>query len=835
MQVFPKSVEASSSLPSETVTLDVEGMKCAGCVSSLEKQLTQNPGVISAQVNLITEVAVVKYESGTTEPEAIAAKLTDRGFPSQPRSSETSSQEETLSAPKQRQQENRRQLRQLVIAAVLIVLSGIGHLEHWGGPSLPLLSNIWFHWGLATLALAGPGRSILVDGGQSLWHRMPNMNALVALGTLSAYLASCVALVFPQLGWECFFDEPVMLLGFILLGRTMEQKARGRASAALEALMARQPQVAHLVSEPTALEQTGIEVPIEQVRVGEWVRVLPAEKVPVDGEVVAGQTSVDESMLTGESVPVSKQPGDLLAAGTLNQSGVIALKATRIGKDTTLAQIFASVEEAQTRKAPVQKLADTVAGYFSYGVIATAALTFLFWYLAGTKIWSEVLTTSPLLLSLKLAITVLVIACPCALGLATPTAILVGTSLGAERGVLIKGGDLLERVHQLDTIVFDKTGTLSEGHPTVTDCVPLADFNADTLLQLAATAESGTSHPLGTAIVTEAQRRELSLLEGSNFYTEPGLGVSASVGEQQVLLGKADWLRGQGIAISEAAEAQFQTLASATDSSRCGTSSAPVSSGKTVVYVATAGELVGLIALQDLPGADAKKTVERLQQLGLRVMLLTGDEPAAAAAIAQAVGIAQDNVLGRVRPNQKAASIQSLQGKAGEQRSRGAGEKEDAGTRGRADAGSCGTHRSPHQGTRAPGQSSSQLPTTGSQVVAMVGDGINDAPALAQADVGIAIQGGTDVAIETAGIVLTGDRLWDVVESLQLSRATFHKIRQNLFWALGYNAIAIPIAAGALLPHFGIVLSPAIAAAFMAFSSVMVVTNSLLLRHRFAQ
>jgi Cu2+-exporting ATPase len=604
-----------------------------------------------------------------------------------------------------------------------------------------------------------------------------------------------MALVFPQLGWECFFDEPVMLLGFILLGRTLEQRARRRASAAFESLLALQPQVARLIGKSTAssvVEQSGIEIPVEQVRVGEWLRVLPGEKVPIDGEVVSGQSLVDESMLTGEPMPVLKQPGEPVTAGTLNQSGVMTLKATRTVSETTLAKIVALVEEAQTRKAPIQQLADTVAGYFTYGVLAIAFLTFLFWYFAGTKIWPDVLlpmahaeshmmmamptATSPLLLSLKLAIAVLVIACPCALGLATPTAILVGTSIGAERGLLIKGGDILERVHQLDTVVFDKTGTLTSGQPTLSDCLPISEsgnFDSpqstqNSLIQLAATVESGTSHPLAEAIITAAQQQQLPILEAQDFHTEPGLGISALVENRRVLLGNADWLNQQSVTISDMAQRQVQALAEA---------------GKTVVYVAAEGVLIGVIAVSDVLRPDASETVKRLKDMGLRVMLLTGDQPAAAAVVAQQLSIEPDHVIAGVRPDGKAEAIAQLQA----------------------------------QGRR----------------VAMVGDGINDSPALAQADVGISLQGGTDVAVETAGIILMRGRLMDVVESIELSRATFNKIRQNLFWAFSYNTVGIPAAAGMLLPAFGIILNPAAAGALMACSSVSVVTNSLLLRRAF--
>ena len=824
MQVSPEIAPNPPASSVETIALDVSGMKCAGCVSVVERQLNQHPGVVAARVNLVTEVAVVECEAGAVNPTALAQALTDKGFPSQPRSSqtgETPASQDVLTPAQKQEQEAREQVRRLAIAGVLILLSTAGHIGHWlGAPMLPVISNIWFHWGLATLALLGPGRSIIIDGWRGLWHQAPNMNTLVGLGALSAYIASCVALFFPQLGWECFFEEPVMMLGFILLGRTLEQRARRRATSAFESLLALQPKVARLIGkkEPVATEQIGIEIPVEQVRVGEWLRVLPGEKVPVDGEVVAGQSLVDESMLTGEPIPVVKQPGDTVTAGTLNQSGVIAMKATRTGEETTLAQIVALVEEAQTRKAPVQKLADTVAGYFTYGVLAIASLTFLFWNFAGTKIWPQVLSpmadmanhamvhsTAPSVLSLKLAIAVLVIACPCALGLATPTAILVGTSLGAERGILIKGGDILECVHQLDTIVFDKTGTLTSGQPTVTDCLLISDLvltaqqeekkghecdedstvletspihvsSAAELLQLAAAAESGTSHPLASAIRTAAHQQQLPLLDAQDFYTEPGLGIAALVEQRRVLLGNADWLRKQGVTLTEAFQRQVQEL---------------VNVGKTVVYVAVDSALVGVIGVTDVPRKDAKQTVELLKERGFRVMLLTGDQPESAMAIAQNLSIALDDVIAGVRPNDKVATIQMLQ--------------------------TAGHH------------------------VAMVGDGINDGPALAQADVGISLHVGTDVARETAGIILMRGsgtnaqdvRLLDVVKSIELSRTTFNKIRQNLFWAFGYNALAIPAACGVFLPGMGIALNPAAAGALMAFSSVSVVTNSLLLRRTF--
>ncbi|WP_088893258.1 heavy metal translocating P-type ATPase [Leptolyngbya ohadii] len=823
MQLIPEKPIAPPAAESviETYTLDVSGMKCAGCVRTVENTLKSEAGVKNAIVNLVTEVAVVECDPGV-DSVALADKLTQAGFPSQSRQSDRLSPDGLTPAERQ-QQETRQQTRRAIVAISLVVLSAIGHLHQFGWVTIPGLSNIWFHWGLATLALLFPGRSILVDGWRGLRRNAPNMNTLVGLGTVTAYTASLIALLFPQLGWECFFDEPVMLVGFILLGRSLEQGARSRATAALQSLFDLQPTIARLIpannsangstQAATLTPATSAEIPASQVKVGEWLQVLPGEKIPVDGEVIAGQTTINESMLTGEAVPVLKQAGDYVAAGTLNLSGVIVIRATRTGKDTTLAQIINLVETAQTRKAPIQSLADTVAGYFTYGVMTIATLTFSFWYFIGSRVWAEKiqqlghhaigashslmhhgamgggmadmgeLPTSPLLLSLKLAIAVLVIACPCALGLATPTAILVGSGIGAERGLLIRGGDVLEKVHQLKTIVFDKTGTLTIGQPAVTDCLPLTDkISANDLLQLAATVESGTQHPLAVAIRQSAQQQELPLLEADQFQTEAGLGVAATINQdrlnqdkldqdkldqKRIIVGNAQWLDRAGVSISEAARTQAETLAAA---------------GKSLVYVAVNSELVGLIAAQDTLRPDAQETVDRLQQMGLRVMLLTGDQPAAAQAAATLLGLSAQDVLANVRPDEKAKTIAQLQ----------------------------------QQGT-----------------VGMVGDGINDAPALAQADVGIALYSGTDVAMESAGIVLMRDRLSDVVESIRLSRATFSKIQQNLFWAFVYNLLGIPIAAGLLLPTLGVALSPATAGAFMAFSSVSVVTNSLLLRRRF--
>ena len=831
MQLAPKTqLPAEPALTTKKITLDVGGMKCAGCVKTVERQLIGHPGVKSACVNLATEVAVVESETGAVDPDALAKRLTDAGFPTQPRQTGNKilgDKQDDEDPAKRQRREMRSSLRQLAIAIILLLLSGIGHFGHMTGSMQPL-DNIWLHCGLATVALLIPGRPILVDGWRGWRRNAPNMNTLVGLGTLTAYTASLVALLFPQMGWDCFFDEPVMMIGFILLGRTLERYARGRAAAAFRQLLALQPQVARLIANPekAGAGSPAVEIPAEQVRVGEWLQVLPGDKIPVDAKVMVGQTTVDESMLTGEAVPIIKQPGDVVTAGTLNQSGAIAIQATRTGSDTTLAQIVALVEDAQTRKAPVQKLADTVAGYFTYGVLTAAVLTFVFWYFFGTHLWQNVSMESAmdmshhgqsypapamsgLLLSLKLAIAVMVVACPCALGLATPTAILVGTGIGAERGLLIKGGDVLERVHQLDTIVFDKTGTLTTGNPTVTDCLVIkveedkkviSPPTPYSLIQLAAAVESGTCHPLAKAIQQSAQQQQLLIPDAKDFHTEPGLGVSAVVEGINVILGNCDWLSWHGVSMNETARQMAEELAA---------------NGKTVVYVAVEGILTGLIAVQDTLRPDAKAAVDKLRLMGLRVMLLSGDRLEAASAIANQLGLDSENVMAGVPPSKKAAAIESLQKGAKVTNVEQTGVTSNWGL-----------------GKLLPNhQSSIRNPQS---LVAMVGDGINDAPALSQADVGIALHSGTDVAMETAEIVLMRDRLTDVVESIQLSRATFNKIRQNLFWAFAYNTLGIPLAAGVLFPSFGFVLSPSGAAALMAFSSVSVVSNSLLLR-RFAR
>jgi P-type Cu2+ transporter len=766
--------------------LHVQGMKCAGCVQAVEKALGQKQGVVSASVNLVTEKATIAYQAEAISASGLAIALTDLGFPTQVESSQPSkTQEPDLQiAIVQR-------LWQIGLAIALVALSLIGHLHEFTGLYIPILGELWFHWGLATIALLMPGRAMAIDGALSLWRRIPNMNTLVSLGAWTAYLASDVALVFPQTGWECFFDAPVMIVGLVLLGRTLEEQARGRATSAFKALLNLQPAIARQVLNPLQEPIQSNAIPVEQVAVGTFLQVLPGDKFPVDGIIQTGQSSVNEAMLTGESLPVEKGIGDRVMAGTLNQSNAVVMEATRTGSETALAQIIQCVEAAQARKAPIQRLADQVSGYFVYGVMAIATLTFLFWALIGTHLWPEVLHAAVathamhpnlnpdhlgLLLSLKLAIAVLVVACPCALGLATPTAIVVGTSLGAEQGLLIRGGDVLEAVHHLDTIVFDKTGTLTTGNPVVATYWLSATAQTlqtpEQLIQLAASLETNAQHPFAEAILSKATELQLERLSVAEWIAHPGSGLSGKVDGKTLCLGSLAWLEAQGIEIGEEALQQSEALAA---------------QGHSVIFLAVNGRYEGGIALQDPVRVDARGAIAALRQQKLKVLMLTGDQRTTAESIGLQLGLSSEEIYAAVSPTDKAKVIAALQAEG--------------------------------------------------RTVGMVGDGINDAPALVQADVGIALSSGTDVAIETAQIVLMHSqftqqtpRLGDVSRALKLSKATFRTIQQNLFWALGYNLLGIPLAAGVFLPAFGVLLNPAMAAALMAFSSVSVVTNALTLR-----
>ncbi len=720
-------------------TFTIEGMKCAGCVAAIERVLKHCEGVEEVTVNLMTERATVFSNTDRAKlVPCVLDRIQKAGFVAHPQLENEIPQilQPQIQSPS---------YQDIVLSLVLIVIALIGHVGH----HIPILSNDYFHGALATVSLAIPGRSLLIDGWKALKHGLPNMNSLVGMGITAAYLCSVIALFFPSTGWHCFFEEPVMLLGFVLLGKALESRARRRASQSIRSLLALQPPQARVI----AKEQTYL-IPLSQVNVGHRVRVLPGEKIPVDGRIVQGVTTIDRALVTGESLPIAHSPGDRVTGGTVNLSGAIEVEVTRVGADTTIAQIIRLVEAAQASKAPIQHLADRVAGFFTYGVMGIAFLTFVVWLAVSQDVF----------FAIKLAVAVLVIACPCALGLATPTALMVGTGLGAERGILIKGGESLEAVQNLDAVVFDKTGTLTTGKPQVHTILPLSpDFP---LLQWAASAEAGANHPIGYAILEQAKMCGIDLIPLSSCETLPGSGIKATtVTGTSIHLGTQRWFEEQGIEIGALWLKNAQNLSL---------------EGKTPVFVAVDQKFVGLLAVYDPIKPEAPEVVEDITNLGLQVWLLSGDRGETAQGIGRQLGIPAHRVMGDVKPQDKAQAIQTLQ----------------------------------KQGYK----------------VAMVGDGVNDAPALAMADVGIAIGTGMDVAIETADIVLMQSKLSALTAALHLSRSTFDKIRQNLFWAFAYNFLSLPIAAGLLYPQFNILLTPTIAGMAMAFSSVSVVLNSLALR-----
>jgi Cu+-exporting ATPase len=583
-------------------------------------------------------------------------------------------------------------------------------------------------------------------------NRMGNMDSLIALGTSTAWIYSTVVTFFPSsVSYnEVFFDTAAAIVTLVLTGRFLEHVSKGRASEAVRKLMDLQPKLAHV-------EKDGgeIEIPVEQIQVGDVFVIRPGERVPVDGTVAEGHSSLDQSMITGESIPVEKNPGDEVIGATINKTGLLRVKATKVGQDTTLSQIVKLVEEAQIGRAPIQKLADRVAAYFVPFVSIVALGSALAWYFIGNI---------GLQFSLLAFVSVTVIACPCALGIATPAALLVGTSKGAQNGILIKGGDYLEIAHKVTAVVFDKTGTLTVGMPSVTDVIPLGRNSADTIVKLAASVEKGSEHPLAEAIEKEASKRSLTTAGLSEFEAIPGKGVKARIQDKTIVLGNRKLMADMSLDLSEI-EQKISVLER---------------DGKTVMFLVVNGKLAGIIAAADTLKEHAKEAVEELRKMSIEVVMLTGDNERTAKSIAKKLGI--EKVLAEVLPQQKEAVIEKLQGEG--------------------------------------------------KIVAMVGDGINDAPALAKADIGIAIGSGTDVAKETGGIVLVKEDLRDVVIAIKLSKSTIRKIKQNLFWAFAYNSALIPVSAGALVPFFGAQVYnvlPFLAAGAMAFSSVTVVSNSLLL------
>lgn len=737
----------------ETVHLAIEGMTCASCVATIERALASTPGVVDARVNFATEEATVDVD--TVSVDVLTAVVADAGYSARPVTEADDPDAETEA----RERLYRTLLRKFWFAAIIALpVMYFSYPELF--PGIPAkgstaLNLIWGAMALVTIpVLLWAGSQFFTGAWSALKHRSANMYTLIATGISAAWLYSTAALLFPGLFPEerlrdVFFDVTAVVTALVVLGMALEIRARAKTSEALKKLIGMQAKTARVL-------RAGVEadIPIEDVVVGDTIVVRPGEKIPVDGQVLGGASVVDESMVTGEPIPVEKTQGDPVIGATINKTGSFRFEATRVGKDTMLSHIIQMVRDAQGSKAPIQRTVDKVASYFVPSVMIVAVLTFMVWYTFGPS--------PALLYAVITTVTVLVIACPCALGLATPTSLMVGIGKGAENGILIKSGDALETAHRITTVVLDKTGTVTLGEPSLTDVITLGSVDEDTLLALAASAERASEHPLGEAIVAGAQTRQLSLSDPEAFLATPGHGITATVDGRHVTLGNLKFMADQEVGAG-AAKAVLERLSG---------------EGKTAMVVGVDGELGGVIAVADTIKDDSVAAIRRMHRLGLEVVMLTGDNARTARAIGASVGI--DRILAEVLPEDKANEVSMLQAEG--------------------------------------------------KVVAMVGDGINDAPALAQADVGLAMGTGTDVAMESGDITLVKGSLTGVVTAIELSQATMRNIHQNLVGAFAYNSLGIPIAAGVFFPFFGLLLSPLLAGAAMAFSSVTVVSNANRLR-----
>jgi Cu+-exporting ATPase len=734
--------------------LRIEGMHCASCSTSIEDALLEAHGVMTAVVNPGTEAADILYLPTETDVPRLAEAIESSGYTVQEPFVPDAPEDE----PEDRDREYRDLMRRFWFGLVISIPILITAYPSWF-PVLRDLSDATIRWiwalgGAAALGvLIYSGGRFFTGGWSAFRHRTADMNSLIALGTGAAWVYSSVAVAFPRLfpvgTAEPFYDVAAVVVTLVVFGQALEVRAKGRTSAAIRKLLDLQARTARVVREGRELD-----IPVEEVESGDVVVVRPGEKVPVDGVVIEGTSAVDESMVTGESMPVGKGPGDEVIGSTINKAGSFRFRATKVGKDTALAQIVKMVREAQGSKPPIARTVDRVSSYFVPAVMIVATVSFAVWYTFGPE--------PSLTYALIAAVTVLIIACPCALGLATPMSLMVGVGKAAEAGVLIRNGEALQLAKGLTTVVLDKTGTITRGQPELTDVVVRGEYGQDEVLMLAASAERGSEHPLGEAIVNGAQERTLELGEVTAFEAIAGYGIAATVNGRDVLLGNSRLMDERGLEVSDLAD----------EARRLSTE------GKTPMFVAINGEPAGLIAVADQIKDDSVSAIRRLHELGLQVVMLTGDNERTANAIAAEVGI--DRVMAEVLPDQKASQIAALQAEG--------------------------------------------------NTVAMVGDGINDAPALAQADVGIAIGTGTDVAIEAADVTLIGGSLRGVSRAIDVSKATFKNIKQNLFGAFIYNALGVPVAAGLLYPAFGMLLSPLIAGAAMAFSSVTVVANANRLR-----
>lgn len=759
-QLITETVEKAGyhvAQPAQILSFDIEGMTCASCAQRVEKAVGQLDDVATASVNLATEKLMVTTSGDGSMIKQIENAVEAAGYQATLATEQTQNAESQAEKKEQAIKKIWHRFWISVLFTVPLLYISMGHMAGMPLPKFldPSVNPLTFS--VAQLVLTLPvmfvGKDFFIIGFKALFGGHPNMDSLVALGTSAAAVYSVYATIMVGQGqsdfaMQLYYESAAVILTLITLGKYFEAVSKGKTSEAIKKLIGLAPKTAQVMVDGIETERA-----IEDVQTGDIIIVRPGEKIPVDGVIVSGTSAVDEAMITGESLPVEKKVGDNVIGASVNQTGSFQFEATKVGKDTTLSQIIKLVEEAQGSKAPIAQLADKVSGVFVPIVIVLAILSGVLWFFLGQESW---------IFALTITISVLVIACPCALGLATPTAIMVGTGKGAENGVLIKSGDALETTHKIESIIFDKTGTITEGKPKVTDIVTNQNISEVDLLQLAASSEVASEHPLGLAIVEKAQADNLTLFEVTAFEALPGHGIKTMIEGQNYLLGNKKLMT----------SSQIEMHAFETEANRL------AEEGKTPMYIATESELLGIIAVADTIKASSKSAIEKLQRMGLEVVMLTGDNERTAKAIAKQIGVT--NVISDVLPEDKANQVKKLQG-------------------------------------------------TG-KVVAMVGDGINDAPALAQADVGIAIGSGTDVAMESADIVLMRSDLMDVPTAIELSSATIKNIKENLFWAFAYNTLGIPVAMGVLHLFGGPLLSPMIAAAAMSFSSVSVLLNALRLK-----
>ncbi|MEA4825887.1 MAG: heavy metal translocating P-type ATPase [Clostridium sp.] len=735
------------------INIGIGEMTCSSCAKAVERATKKLDGVEKSEVNFASERLYIEYDPSKVRLSLIKEAIEKAGY-------KALEEEVSVDLDKERKEKEIKSIWiNFILSAIFTVPLLIISMGHMAGMPLPEIIDPMMHplnFALTQFILVLPslfaGRRFYKVGFKTLFKGSPNMDSLIAIGTSAAVLYGIFAIYQISNGnmeytMDLYFESGATIITLILLGKYLEAKTKGKTSETIKKLMGLAPKNALVIQNGNE-----IEIPIDEVEVGDIIIVKPGERIPVDGIIIEGSSSVDESMLTGESLPVDKNPDDQVYGATINKNGLLKFKATKIGKDTALSQIIKLVEGAQGSKAPIARLADVIAGYFVPTVIVIALISGVSWYIAGRGT----------IFSLTIFISVLVIACPCALGLATPTAIMVGSGKGAENGVLIKGGEALETAHKINTIVFDKTGTITEGKPEVTDIIALNGFDKNYILQIAVSAEKGSEHPLGEAIVKYAEENGIEILSGASFKAITGKGIEVNIDNKPVLIGNKKLMLEKNILLQELEDKSVKLA----------------EEGKTPMYIAIENKISGLIAVADVLKENSKKAIEKFNKMGIETVMITGDNQRTAEAIAKKAGI--DKVLAEVMPEDKAENVKRLQ-------------------------------------------------ETG-QIVAMVGDGINDAPALVQADVGIAIGSGTDVAIESADIILMKSDVLDVVTAVQLSKATIRNIKQNLFWAFGYNILGIPVAAGILILFGGPRLNPMIAAGAMSLSSVSVLTNALRLR-----